>query len=178
MGCKGIHVSVGQVVMGKKKLRRRQVPTHSTLFFWMLGIRSKFPPGEMHTHSHALVCLGMAVHTHTHTHAHIYHYGYCLREDKVQLFHRASYFPVCSWKTSQGSLRLSVLSADGSLKGRMDVSSRQGHQTHNERWEWWWQGKKRDREKIAGVTASTCSPQLNDQQVPQREREREGEREG
>lgn len=50
----------------------------------------------------------------------------------------------------------SVLSADGSLKGRMDVSSRQGHQTGNERWEWWWQEKKRDREKIAGVTASTC----------------------
>lgn len=70
---------------------------------------------------------------------------------------------------SQGSLQLSVLSADGSLKGRMDVSSRQGHQTDNERWEWWWQEKKRDREKgVKGVTASTRFPQLSDLQAPQR----------
>ena len=145
----------------------------------MLGIRSKFPPGEIHTHSHALVCAWACKCAHTHTYIHtntpgaqIYDYVYCLREDKVQLFHRASYFPVCSWKVSQGSPQLSVLSADGSLEGRMDVSSRQGHQTDSERWEWWWQEKKKKREgeKIAGVTASTCSPQLSDQRGEDRRR--------
>lgn len=35
-----------------KKLRRQQSPTHNMLFFWMLGIRSKLPPGEIYTNSH------------------------------------------------------------------------------------------------------------------------------
>ncbi len=108
-------------------------------------------------------------HAHTNTNTDLRLYAYCLREDKVQWFHSASYFPIYSWKVSQDSLQRSVLSADGSLKGRMDVLSRQGHQTDDERWEWWWQEKERDREKIAGVTASTCSPQLSDRQAPERE---------
>lgn len=137
------------------------------LFFWMLGIRSKFSPGEIHTHASAW-CTWTCECTHAHTHMQIYIYAYCLGKDKVELFQSASYFPVCSWKMSQGSLQLSVLSTDGSLKGRLDVSSRQGHQTDNDGWKWWWQEKKRGRKKIAGVTASTCFTQLSDPQAPQR----------
>ena len=162
-GCKGIHLSVGQAVMGKKSWEDNKHPPTTCCSFecWASDqnfLLEKYTP----------LCAWAWQHTHTQTHkqAQTNNYAYCLREDIVQLFHHASYFPVCSWKISQVSLLLSGLSADGSPRGRMDVSSRQGHQTDSERWDW--QEKERDREKIAGVTASTCSPQLNDQQPPER----------
>lgn len=161
IGCQRIRLrKCGPRSDGEKKLRRQQSPTHNMLFFWMLGIRSKFPPWEIYTNSNA--------HSQSQT------CDYCLREDKVPLFHHASYFPFCFWKESQGSLRLAVSFADSSLKGRMDVSSRQGHQTDNGRREWLWR-EKGGREKIAGVTASTCSPQLSDQQAPERTGEKKWE---
>lgn len=43
----------------KKKLGRQQAPTHNSLFFSTLGIRSKISPEEADAHPHALVFMSM-----------------------------------------------------------------------------------------------------------------------
>lgn len=130
------------------------LPQHVVLL--SAGNRTKISTLRLHTHSHTL----MLTHSQLNECAHSIIISVCLA------------FASLLWATSCGSPQLSVLFSDSCLKGRMDVPSRQGHETDNERREWWWQ-KRRGREKTAGVTTSTCSPQLSEQRMPGRRNARE-----